>query len=182
MVKDYHVKESDKNLNAQFSLIFQIFYSTRKIFILEGLGRVEEGVGINSVWQVRKSSESVEEGVPVTVFDLDKDPENVKFDLTIVTIVGKKNDSLITTNFMDAFELLNSGEITQSLNFIEVRLTKNNVINFNEIDELEFTFQTCDKKELEETGLSKCNDFDVRIEISEKNKAPTSVEDSYYGT
>ena len=80
--------------------------------------------------------------------------------------------------------MLNSGEITQSLNFIEVRLTKNDFINFNESDKLEFTFETCDKKDLEDTtsSLSKCNSFDVEIEISEKNKAPTSVEDSYNGT
>ena len=83
---------------------------------------------------------------------------------------------------MDAFELLNPGEITQSLNFIEVRLTKNDVIKFNEIDKLEFTFQTCDKKDLEDTILSKCNDFVVEIEVSETNKAPTTVEDSYNGT
>ena len=139
-------------------------------------------MGINSVWQVRKSSESVQDGVPVTIFDLDKDQENVKFDLTIVSIVGKKDGSVISESFMDAFELLNSEEITQSLNFIEVRLTKNDVINFNEIDKLVFTFETCDKKDLVDTSLSKCNDFVVEIEVSEKNKAPTSVEDSYNGT
>ena len=126
---------------------------------------------------------NVQEGIPVTIFDLDKDQENVKFNLSITGIDGKKDGSVISTNFIEAFELLNSGEITQSLNFIEVRLTKNNFTNFNEIDKLEFTFQTCDKKDLEEEiSLSKCNSFLVEIEVSEKNKAPTSVENSYYGT
>ena len=144
---------------------------------------MEEGVGANLVLQVRKRDDSDENGLPVTLFDLDSADENVKFNLSITSVLGTKNGEIYTgKDFKSAFELLSSGTITQSLNFVEVKLTQSDFINFNEIDKLDFTFTTCDEKVLEEPrGATQCNNFNAEISITEKNKAPTSSESGFSG-